>query len=281
MAGRPIDELLGAAASALAGTSPTPRLDAEVLLANRLGCQRSHFYAHGDRELDAATAEAFEAAIQRRSRGEPVAHLTGRAEFWSLTLRVDPTVLIPRPDTERLVEVALALTPANARVLDLGTGTGAIALALARERPDIAVTATDADASALAVAYANAADHGLADRIRLWQADWLIGLEDEAFEVVVTNPPYVAPSEPELAQGDVRFEPPAALTAGDDGLAAIRRIINEAGDRLVHGGWLITEHGWQQGAAVRERLTQAGYSEVTTYRDLAERERVTAGRRRH
>lgn len=279
MAGRPIDALLADGASALADVSPTPRLDAEVLLANRLGCARSHFYAHGDREPDAATIEGFEADINRRTRGEPVAHLIGRAEFWSLSLRVGPSVLIPRPDTERLVEVALSLATPRGRVLDLGTGSGAIALAMARERPDIGVTATDADEGALAFARANVSDHGLGERIRCRPSDWFAGLEGETFDMIVTNPPYVGTREPELVAGDVRFEPRSALVAGDDGLAAIERIIADARGHLHPGGWLMSEHGWQQGPAVRARLTEAGYSNIATYQDLGGRDRVTAGQR--
>lgn len=255
------------------------RLEAEVLLTHALGKPRSWLIAHAGDALDEAQLRAYDALVQRRRQGEPVAYLTGRRGFWSLELEVTPATLIPRPETELLVELALERLPKDqrARVLDLGTGSGAIALAIARERPAAQVTATDASPDALAVAQRNAAAHGLAN-VDFALGDWLSPLAGQRFDLIVSNPPYIEAHDPHLAQGDLRFEPPGALASGDDGLDDIRRIVSQARPHLPAGGWLLMEHGWNQGAAVRALLQQAGYGEVFTAQDLEHRDRVTGGR---
>ena len=255
------------------------RLEAEILLTHALGKPRSWLIAHAGDALDDAQLRAYDALVQRRRQGEPVAYLTGRRGFWSLELEVTPATLIPRPETELLVELALERLPKDqrARVLDLGTGSGAIALAIARERPAAQVTATDASADALAVAQRNAAAHGLAN-VDFALGDWLSPLAGQRFDLIVSNPPYIEAHDPHLAQGDLRFEPPGALASGDDGLDDIRRIVSQARPHLPAGGWLLMEHGWNQGAAVRALLQQAGYGEVFTAQDLEHRNRVTGGR---
>lgn len=254
------------------------RLEAEVLLAHCLGRPRSHLLAWPDKVLDAAARERFEGLVARRLAGAPVAHLTGVREFWSLALTVTPDILIPRPDTETLVERALAHIPPGRplTVADLGTGSGAVALALASERPACTVVATDRSAAALAVAARNRATLGLAN-VHLAAADWCAPFAAGACDVMVSNPPYVAAADPHLEQGDVRFEPRGALTAGADGLDAIRRIVAGA-PRCLAGGWLLLEHGFDQGPAVRALLTGAGFRQVRTHPDLAGRERVSEGR---
>jgi len=253
--------------------------DAELLLAHVLGRPRGWLYAHAEAVIAADEAERFEALLERRGCGEPVAYLCGRRGFWTLDLVVSPDTLIPRPETERLVELALERLPrgGGARIADLGTGSGAIALALAAERPDATVAATDASPAALAVAAANARAAGLAN-VGFHAGDWFAALPGRRFDLVASNPPYIADGDPHLREGDLRFEPPAALSSGEDGLDAIRAIIAGAPMHLSPGGWLLLEHGWTQGAAVRALLQAAGFVEVSTHRDLEERDRVTLGR---
>lgn len=259
-----------------AGIDP---VDGELLLAEALGHSRSWLYAHPEAPVPAPARARFEALLARRQAGEPVAYLLGRQGFWSLELEVGPATLIPRPETECLVELALARLPAGQplRVADLGTGSGAIALALARERPQARIVATDASAEALMVARRNAARLGLG-RVEFREGDWLAPLAEELFDLIASNPPYIEQDDPHLAQGDLRFEPPAALASGVDGLDAIRVIVRDAGRHLHAGGWLLLEHGWRQGAAVRALLDAAGFSEVATERDLEGRDRVSLGR---
>ena len=262
-----------------AGLAP---IDAQVLLAHALDRDRAWLLAHPTEPLRTADVEAFFLLARRRRDGEPVAYLTGRREFWGLSLAVDRSVLIPRPETEALVESALRKLPPDrpVRVLDLGTGTGAIALALAHERPRAAVTATDRSDSALAIARANARRLEL-ERVQFVQSDWFDALaSQEPFDVIASNPPYVAEVDPHLGEGDVRFEPAIALTSGADGLDALRTIIGGARERLVPGGWLIVEHGFDQAAPVRAMLDTAGFSELESSRDLAGIPRVAAGSRR-
>ncbi|KFN47816.1 hypothetical protein N787_07695 [Arenimonas metalli CF5-1] len=265
------------AASRLPGDAA--RLEAELLLAHAMQRPRSWFYAHASDVLDAADAEAFEALVRRRLHGEPVAQITGQRGFWSLELAVTADTLIPRPETERLVELALDRMPRAEplRVLDLGTGTGAIALAIASERPLAEVTATDASAAALAVAAGNARDAGLP--VRFLPGDWFAAVPREQFDLVLSNPPYLADDDPHLQQGDLRFEPRSALASGADGLDAIRAISAGAPAHLAPGGWLLVEHGFEQGEAVRALFRAAGLEQVATERDLEHRDRVTLGRR--
>ena len=268
-----IDALLRAAA---ARVEPG---DAALLLAHALGRPRAWLYAHGDEAPDPAAMQRFEALLARREAGEPVAYLTGRRGFWRHELRVTPDTLVPRPETERLVELALErLAPgAPLRIADLGTGSGAIALALALERPRARIVATDASPAALAVARGNADALG-AGNIEFRHGSWFEPLAGERFDLVASNPPYVADGDPHLAQGDLRFEPAAALASGADGLDDIRVIARDAPAHLVPGGWLLLEHGFDQGAAVRALLLAAGFAEVGTGRDLEGRDRVGFGR---
>ncbi|WP_425608254.1 peptide chain release factor N(5)-glutamine methyltransferase [Thermomonas flagellata] len=254
-------------------------VDRRRLLAHALGQSASWLYAHADAIVAAPVAAAYRTLLARRQAGEPVAYLTGRQGFWSLDLEVGPATLIPRPETERLVELALQRLPADAplALADLGTGSGAIALALACERPRARIVATDASGEALAVARRNAQRLGLG-RVEFRQGDWLAPLAGERFDLIASNPPYIERGDPHLAQGDLRFEPPAALASGADGLDALRAIVREAGRHLQPRGWLLLEHGWRQGAAVRALLQAAGFAEVATERDLEQRERVTLGR---
>lgn len=268
-----LDVLLQAARARIAA------VDAEILLMHVLGKPRSWLFAHGDDRASADTAATFEALVRRRAAGEPVAYLTGQRGFWRFDLAVTPATLIPRPETELLVELALARLPSDRalRVADLGTGSGAIALALALERPRAQVVATDASASALAVARANAAALRLAN-VGFREGDWWGPLSGERFDLVASNPPYIALGDPHLGEGDLRFEPASALSSGTDGLDAIRAIVARAPAHLKAGAWLLLEHGWDQGAAVRALLTRAGFAEAATRRDLEDRDRVTLGR---
>lgn len=274
-----VGEALARARPALAATGGDAVLDAQILLGHVLGRGRAWLVAHRDDALTAAQASAFEKLLARRRDGEPVAYLLGRREFWSLDLAVDRRVLIPRPDTERLVERALARLPEarDAIALDAGTGSGAVALAVAVERPRVTVLASDRDRGALAVAAANAA-RVAPGRIRLLCADWLGAVAAGRLDVVVSNPPYVAPHDAHLARGDVRFEPRGALVAARDGLAAIAALAGQAPRCLKPGGWLLVEHGADQAAAVRDLFTAAGFTAVATCVDLAGRDRVTEGR---
>lgn len=258
--------------------SESPRRDAEILLEFVTGKARTFILAFGETVLTDAQYEQLNELVARRQRGEPVAHLTGVREFWSLPLFVSPATLIPRPDTECLVEQALARLPAApCRLLDLGTGTGAIALALASERPDCAVTAVDRMPDAVALATRNKHHLGI-DNVCVLQSDWFSALQEQQFEMIVSNPPYIDEQDPHLAQGDVRFEPLSALVAGANGLADIIHIIDRSRRMLTPGGYLLLEHGWQQGEAVREAFTRAGYLSVETCRDYGGNERVTLGR---
>ena len=255
--------------------------DAAILLAHALGRDRAWLIAHGRDPVAAGAAERFVALVDARAAGQPVAFLTGHQGFWSLDLAVSPDTLIPRPETERLVELALERLPhhAGVRIADLGTGSGAIALALASERPHAQVVATDASASALAIARGNAAAHAIGN-VEFREGDWLAPLATERFDLIASNPPYIANGDPHLAQGDLRFEPAMALACGADGLDAIRRIVAGAPALLLPDGWLLLEHGWDQGGAVRALLVDAGFVDVATERDLEGRDRVSIGRRR-
>lgn len=255
------------------------RLDAELLLAEALGQSRSYLRAWPERTLTDEELQAFDRLVARRAAGEPVAHILGRREFWSLDLEVTPDTLIPRPETELLVELALTRIPAAAEwdIADLGTGTGAIALVVARERPGCRIAAGDTSTGALAVAERNARNLGL-NNVRFVPGAWYQPFGDVRFDVILSNPPYIPADDPHLREGDVRFEPQSALVAGRDGLDDLRLIIAGATAHLRQDGWLLVEHGYDQGDAVAELFTRAGFCMVETARDLRGQPRVTLGR---
>jgi release factor glutamine methyltransferase len=266
-------------ATGILGTDAA-RLEAEILLAACLDKPRSHLYAWPEREVEPRQQERFAALISRRALGEPIAYLLGQREFWSLPLKVTPQTLIPRPETETLVALALGTMPEDAplRIADLGTGTGAIALAIARERPHSEIIATDISPAALSVARDNAARLGL-DNVRFVCGSWCLALTVDAFDFILSNPPYVAESDPHLREGDLRFEPRKALVAGPEGLDELRHIIPAAHDRLRTDGWLIVEHGYDQGERVMQLMRTQGFREISDHADTAGLSRVTRSRR--
>lgn len=258
--------------------SPTARLDAELLLAAALGKARSYLHTWPERIVTSEAAAAFAGFIERRRRGEPVAYILGHQGFWKLDLEVAAHTLIPRPDTELLVETALQLLPrGSARVLDLGTGTGAIALALASECGAWQVTAVDRITEAVALAERNRVRLELGNA-RVLESHWFSALDGERFDLIVSNPPYIAAADPHLSAGDVRFEPASALVAGIDGLDDIRHIVQRAPQHLTPGGWLLLEHGYDQAAAVRELLARHDFEQIESRVDLGGHQRITFGR---
>ena len=273
--------LLDEGTARLARVTDEPRREAEVLLGAALGRTRAWLLAHPEeRILDCEATDRYEAGVTRRSHGEPVAYILGEKEFWSLPLAVGPGVLVPRPETELVVERALARFPPDAAfaALDLAAGSGAIALAIAHERPGCRMTATDLSAVAVETTRANAARLGLAARVEVAQGSWFEAVADRTFDLIVSNPPYIAADDPRVEPGVRRFEPPQALFSGPTGLEALSVIVAGAAQHLVAGGWLIVEHGDAQGAAVRGLFEGAGFADVRTDRDLAGRERCTEGR---
>lgn len=267
-------------ADLLAHAAAVDRTDAEWLLLHVLGRPRSWLFAHATDPVDHALAARYTALLARRAQGEPVAYIMGQRGFWTLDLMVSPDTLIPRPETELLVELALARLPMGQplRIADLGTGSGAIALALAKERPQAEVVATDASQAALAVAGQNAVRNGV-DNVAFRLGSWLQPLAGERFDLIASNPPYIAEGDPHLAQGDLRFEPGMALSSGPDGLDAIRTIVQDAPQHLSSGGWLLLEHGLTQGPAIAALLAGAGFENVATAKDLEQRDRVTLGKK--
>jgi len=272
-----VAELLREAAGRLSGADA--RHEAEQLLLHVLGVERAWLFAHATDVVDQDARQRFELLVARRAEGHPLAYLVGRRGFWTLDLQVNTATLIPRPETELLVEQALARLPDDdmVRVADMGTGSGAVALSIASERPLATVMATDVLGPALAVAVKNAQAHGL-ENVWFRRGHWFVALGADRFDMIVSNPPYIAAGDPHLAQGDLRFEPPPALASGADGLDAIREIVAGAPEHLVPGGWLLLEHGWDQGETIRALLEQAGFVDAQTVQDLEQRDRVTLGR---
>lgn len=274
-----ISDALHTATVMLERISSSPRLDAELLLEYVTGLPRASFRAAPEKELPTKAGWSFQQLVKRRMQGEPVAYILGQQEFWSLLFEVTPAVLIPRPETELLVERALEHLPRDrpARVADLGTGSGAIALALAHERPAITVLAVDRSAAALEVAARNAARLQLTN-VQFSQGDWFVPLRSERFDVIAANPPYIAEEDPHLDPQVRKHEPLLALISGPTGLEALEHIAKCAPDHLVPGGHLLVEHGWQQAPAVRNLLVRRGFTHVRSHADLAGHERVTEGR---
>ena len=267
----------GVSVGALQTQSLLDALDNRILLCHALGLTRVGLITQSERALDADEARRFAALVRRRLDGEPIAYIVGQREFFGLPFEVSGAVLIPRPDTELLVELTLERLPPSGRVLDMGTGSGAIAVALAHTRRDADVTALDVSGEALAVARRNAAANGA--RVAFLQSDWYTALDGlPPFDVIASNPPYIASGDRHLSEGDLRFEPVGALTDHADGLSALRIIVAGAVARLKPGGWLLMEHGYDQSAAVRQLLSEQGYTDVQSWTDLAGIERVTGAR---
>lgn len=258
---------------------PLARLEAEILLCHALEVSRSFLFANPELEVPLKRRADFMNLLQRRIQGEPIAYLVGKRSFWTLELKVTPDVLIPRPETERLVELALEKIPpgSNWRIADLGTGSGAIALAIASERPGCEINATDISQPALKLASENARKYGL-DRVQFQHGSWLQPLSGQ-FQVIVSNPPYVDQNDSHLQQGDCRFEPATALSPGIDGMSAIGEIATESLQKLRPGGWLLVEHGHEQAEGVQNIFRKAGYISVSTQQDLAGLDRVSMGQR--
>ncbi len=267
------------AADTLSGSNDRPGLDAAVLLAHALGVTRAYLHAHREQLLTEAQQQTFFALITRRNAGEPVAYLTGHREFWSLDLLVNRHTLIPRPETELVVELALQRIPSQGEfnILDLGTGSGAIALAIASERPQCRISAGDISAEALAVARNNAERLQISN-VKFRQGSWFAPFSNERFDLIVANPPYVAEHDPHLDEGDLPAEPQGALVAGPTGLEMIAAIINDASCYLCTGGWLLLEHGYNQAQAVTTMLSKTRYRDAQTWCDTADIERVSGGR---
>lgn len=256
-------------------------LEAQLLLQHVLNVNRAWLIAHESDELTSEQFLAFEVLLQRRISGEPIAYILGNREFFGLNLKVTPDTLIPRPDTEILVESALEKIPKNQpdKILDLGTGTGAIALAIAKNRPNAHVTAVDFSENALKVAQENAKNLAI-QNVTFFQSDWFSAMQNQRFDVIVSNPPYIENDDAHVNQGDLRFEPKSALTSGADGLDDIRHIVRESLTFLNPQGWLMLEHGYNQAEKVRERMSASGFTEVVTIKDYGGNDRVTIGKMR-
>jgi len=273
-----IQDLLKQASQQLSADSDSPRLDAEVLLCHVLAKQRSYLMTWPEQELSSAQLDQFQQLLDARLTGHPVAHLIGKREFWSLSLKVTPDTLIPRPDTELLIEQILHAYPDDTELslLDLGTGSGAIAIALASERPSWRIIATDLSEQALQVAQQNATSLKLKN-IEFRQGHWFAPVQDLHFDIIVSNPPYVPSNDPHLSQGDVRFEPLSALVSGEEGLDDIEHICQQAMGHLNPGGLLIIEHGYDQAEKIRPIFTKNNYKNIQHYRDMANNVRATSG----
>lgn len=274
-----IGETLLAATQRLQASSGSARIDAEILLCHVLSCNTAHLAAWPEKNLSLEQTQQFDQLITKRESGTPVAYLTGRREFWSLELDVSADILIPRPETETLVEFVLEhfSQQKNMHVVDLGTGSGAIALAIAHEHPDWKITATDISQDALTVAQKNADKHQIKN-IEFRISHWFDALKDQSFDIIISNPPYVAENDPHLSDGDVRFEPASALVSGINGMDDIKAITTEVARYLKHNGWLILEHGYDQKKQVLDCFKAAGFKTIVQKSDLLNQPRMTAGR---
>ncbi len=271
----PVSIAAGNTVALLLKHSPLNPLETRILLAHALQFTRVQLITQSEHALTSEQAQHLSALYQRRLKGEPIAYIVGEREFYGLPFQVTPDVLIPRPETELLVELALERLPHNGRLLDMGTGSGAIVVAIAHARPDVSACALDVSEAALAIARRNAARHGV--QVNFLQSDWYRTLGTQTFDIIVSNPPYIVNDDPHLSQGDLRFEPQEALTDFGDGLGAYRNIIGGAAGHLPSGGWLLMEHGYDQAAAVREMLAVHGFGEARSWTDLAGIERVSGG----
>lgn len=270
-----IKEALAFASQALSA-SESPDVDSQFLLCHVLACELSYLLMWPEKALTTLEKDVFLECVEQRQAGLPVAYITGKRGFWSLDLTVTDATLIPRPDTELIVEKALEKVTKGMVVVDLGTGTGAIALAMASEKQDMTLFAMDYSFDALRVASLNARDNEI-NNVLFWQGSWLSSIQDACIDCIVSNPPYIEDADPHLKEGDVRFEPITALASGKDGLNDIRQIISQAKHSLKQGGWLLIEHGYQQAEAIRSLFDQAGFGLVQTYQDFGGNDRVTEG----
>lgn len=274
----PISQIIEDAIKQLQPVSDSARLDIELMLCSVINKERSFFHAWPEHELEQQQLNSFQQLLEQRLQGKPVAHILGERGFWSLNLKVTSDTLIPRPDTERLVELALELIPEKSqwKILDLGTGTGAIALSLAKENPDCFLTATDQSVAALEVAKQNATENMITN-IEFIESNWFEKLDSQVFDMIVTNPPYIKESDPHLKQGDVRFEPLSALTSGKEGLDDIRTIVKNSQNHLSDKGILLIEHGYDQADEVCNILSAANYTKVMNFKDYNDNPRVSIG----
>jgi len=275
-----IKQALASAVKQLDNISDSAHADAEILLGFILECDRSFFHTWPELTLEDAQALKFEELLQRRLNGEPIAHITGKRSFWDFDLKVTADTLIPRPETELLVELALEKIPSEqtSKILDLGTGTGAIALALAHERPSCKVIAIEQSQAAFEVAQHNQALLNL-NNLQILSGNWFSTVNNQLFDLIVSNPPYIASNDPHLKQGDVRFEPETALISGEDGLNDIRHIVNQSQGYLTEKGWLMLEHGYDQASPVRQFMEQRNYKNVQQFKDIGYQFRVTIGQK--
>ncbi|HJV82458.1 peptide chain release factor N(5)-glutamine methyltransferase [Noviherbaspirillum sp.] len=274
---QPYSIACGATLATVLNNPPIEAFEARILLSHALQLSRVQLITQSERCLTADEANTVSALFQRRIDGEPIAYILGEREFFGLSFHTTPAVLIPRPETELLVELALARLPHGGQVLDMGTGSGAIAVAIAYSRPDVSVTALDVSEAALDLANRNAARNGA--HVSFLRSNWFDAINAAQFDLIVSNPPYIVENDPHLTQGDLRFEPIDALTDHADGLSALRTIVSGAPEHLKSGGWLLMEHGYDQAAAVRELLVKHGFREVQSWQDLAGIERASGGRR--
>ena len=269
--------LTGDTIESIMRSSPVEQLEARMLIGHVTQLTRVQLITQSERALNAAEAEQLSTLFQRRIAGEPMAYLLGEREFFGLTFQVDPAVLIPRPDTELLVELTLQHLPLHGRVLDMGTGSGAIAIAIAHTRRDARVTALDVSENALLVAQSNAKNNQV--DVEFLRSDWFAAIAKQQFDLIVSNPPYIVAGDRHLSEGDLRFEPIDALTDHADGLSALRTISQRAANYLSDDGWLLMEHGYDQAEAVRDLLSKNNFTEVQSWCDLANIERVSGGKK--